>query len=110
MDRSLANRLNELWAQSDQLKDAEREFLTLEANRKPMLAQLTLKAEGKSFAEREAKALASEDWREFMAGHVAAESAMNHAKRKYEILDKAFYATYATMKTDDRSIKKPGVA
>lgn len=108
MDQSLANRLNELWKQSDQLKEAEEIYLRLEAERKPMLAQLTINAGGKSFAEREAKALASDDWRKFMAGHVAAESAMNYQRRKYAILEQAYYAEYSTFKIEDRAIKKAG--
>ena len=110
MDRTLADRLNDLWKQSDALKTAEEIYLRLEAERKPMLAQLTISQEGKSFAEREAKALASDDWRKFMGGHVAADSMFNFERRKFEILEKAFYASHATMKVDDRAIRKPGVA
>jgi hypothetical protein len=110
VDRSLADRLNELWKQADVLKEAEQIYLRMEAERKPMLAQLTIKALGKSFAERESIALASEDWRAFMAGHVAAESAFNYERRKFEILEKAYLAEHATFKLDDRSIRKPGVA
>ena len=105
MDRSLADRLNDLWAQSEKLREAEETYLTLEANRKPLLAQLTLAAEGKSFTEREAKALASEDWRRFMGGHVHSEVALNHARRKWEMLEKAYLAEYASFKLDDRSLK-----
>lgn len=108
MDRSLADRLNELWKQSDVLKEAEAIFLRLEAERKPLLAQLTLKAEGKSFAEREARALASDDWRRFIGGHVAAEVAFNFERRKFEILEKAYLAEHATFKLDERSIRKAG--
>jgi hypothetical protein len=108
MDRTLADRLNELWKQSDALKEAEETYLRLEAERKPMLAQLTLGQEGKSWSEREARALASDDWRRFVGGHVMAETMMNHAKRKYSILEQAYYAEYSTFKIEDRSIKKAG--
>ena len=108
MDRTLADRLNELWKQSDALKEAEEIFLRLEAERKPLLAQLTLAQEGKSFAEREARALASSDWKRFIAGHVMAETMYNHARRKFEILDKAYLAEHATFKIEDRSIRKAG--
>ena len=110
MDQSLANRLNELWKQNDVLKAAEETYLRLEGERKSLLAQLTLNADGKSFAEREAKALASSDWKRFVAGHVMAETVMNFEKRKYSILEQAYYAAYSTMKLEDRSIRKPGVA
>lgn len=105
MDKSLADRLNDLWKQSDALKKAEETYLTLEANRKPMLAQLTITAPGKSFAEREAQALASQDWRDFMTGHVQAETDFNHQRRKFEIYEKAYLAEHATFKVDDRSMK-----
>jgi hypothetical protein len=108
MDRTLADRLNELWRQSDELYKAEMTYLRLEAERKPMLAQLIIGAQGKSFAEREAIALASPDWRDFMIGHVAAESDFNFERRKFEILEKAYLAEHATFKVEDRSIKKTG--
>ena len=108
MDSSLSHRLNELWKQSDALKSAELAYLSLEANRKPLLAQLTLKSPGKSFAEREAQALASQDWANFMTGHVEAESEFNFQRRKFEILEKAYLAEHATFKLDDRSIRKAG--
>lgn len=110
MDRTLADRLNELWKQSDALKEAEHLFLRLEAERKPMLGKLTINAAGKSFAEREAQALASQDWADFMRGHVQAEVDFNFEKRKFEILEKAYLAEHATFKIEDRSIRKPGVA
>lgn len=106
MDRELANRLNELWKQSDRLKEVERTFLELEANKKALLAQLTLKAPGKSFAEREAQALASEDWRVFTAALVNAETEYNFEHRKFSILDKAWTSEYGTFKQEDRAIKR----
>lgn len=109
MDRQLAERLNELWQQGALVDGAEKVYLALEGNRKSLLAELTLKAPGKSFAEREAMALASQDWRDFMNGHVEAQSTLNSETRKFNILDKAFYAEYGTMKNEERSIKKPAV-
>lgn len=106
MDSQLANRLNELWKQSDRLKEVERVALELEANKKALLAQLTIKAPGKSFAEREAQALASDDWRIFNAALVNAQVDYNFERRKYEILDKAFLAEYGTYKQEDRAIKR----
>jgi len=108
MDRSLADRLNDLWKQSDVLKSAEEAFLRLEAERKPLFSMLFLKAEGKSVADREAVAYNSSDWADFVAGHVAAETAFNYERRKFEILEKAYLAEHATYKIDDRSIRKAG--
>lgn len=90
------------------LKRAEESYLEMEANKKPMLAQLTLTAEGKSFAEREAKALASDDWKRFSMGLVAAESQFNFEKRKFSILENAFFAAHSSYKLDERSIRKAG--
>ena len=108
MDRTLADRLNDLWLQSDALKKADEKYLSLEGQKKSLLAQLTLRSEGKSFSEREAKALASEDWIHFIAAHVEAESEFNFEKRKFEILEKAYLAEHATFKIEDRSIRKQG--
>jgi flagellar biosynthesis/type III secretory pathway chaperone len=108
MDRSLADRLNELWKQSDRLKEVEGRYLELEANKKSLLAQLTITAQGKSFAEREAQALASADYKNFLAALVEAETAFNFERRKWEILDKAYLAEYSTFKIEDRSIRKAG--
>ncbi len=100
MDSQLGKRLNELLKQNAALKIAEAQYLTLEANRKPMLARLTLGAIGRSHAEREAIAYASQDWADFMAGHVQAESDYQFAKRRYEIHDKAWTSEYGTYKIE----------
>lgn len=108
MDSILAERLNALTKQNQVLREEEQIFLSLEANRKPMLASLLIKAEAKSFSDREAIALASPAWKDFMQGLVEAEVRLNYAKRKYEILDKAFLADYSSMKIDSRSIGRHG--
>lgn len=108
MDAILKDRLKRLWEQNDVLKAAEAQYLELEANKKPMLAQLTLAQEGKSFAEREARAYASADWKQFCAGLVVAESTFNFEKRKFSILENAFFAAHSTFKLDERSIRKKG--
>lgn len=106
MDRTLADRLNQLNKQNQVLKEEEKIYLELEANRKPLLAKLTIKAEGKSFSERESIALASPEWRDFAQGLVIAEVQLNYAKRRYEILDKAFLAEYSSMKLDGNTIRR----
>ena len=106
MDSVLADRLNKLTAQNKRLRDAEELFLELEANKKPLLAQLILKSPGKSFAEREAQALASEDWINFIKFHVMKETEFNFEKRKYAILEQAYYAELNTYKREDALIKR----
>lgn len=108
MDDRLKQRLTRLWEQNDQLKEAEALYLELEANRKPLYSQLFLHAEGKNVAEKEARAYDSKDWRDFMAGLIAAESAFNYEKRKFGILENAFFAEHSSFKLDERSIRKAG--
>lgn len=108
MDSQLGKRLNELLKQNEQLKRAEALYLALESNRKPLLARLTLGAIGRSHAEREAIAYASQDWADFMAGHVQAETDYQFAKRRYEIHDKGYLAEHATFNRDAKTISRLG--
>ncbi len=108
MDSELGKRLNELLRQNEALKRAESLYLTLEANRKPMLARLTLGAIGRSHAEREAIAYAGDEWAKFMSGHVQAEADYQFARRRYEIFDKAYLAEHATFNRDAKTISRLG--
>jgi hypothetical protein len=108
MDSRLFDRLKKIEDSIDALRVAEKAYLSLEANRKAMLAQLTLKAVGKSHAERETIALASEEWRDFIGGHVEAESNFNHERRMYELRLKAYDAEHLTLKTEAPVIKRHG--
>lgn len=110
IDSLLAERLNALNAQNDVLRMAEIIFLELDANKKALLAQLTIAAQGKSFAEREAHALASDDWAKFRAAHVQAESAFNYERRRFAILESAYLAAHATFKNEEQIIRKGGAA
>lgn len=106
MDSRLEERLTKVSVQIDKLRETERVFLTLEANRKVMAAQLYLRAEGKSVAEKEANVYASESWTAFIAGHVEAESAYNHERRRYELMLKAYDAEHLTLKTETPAIRR----
>lgn len=108
IDTLLAERLNALNEQNDALRMAEFVFLELDANKKALLAQLTLKSEGKSFSEREAHALASSDWALFRKAHVQAESDYNYEKRRFAILESAYLAAHATYKNEEQLIRKGG--
>lgn len=108
MDVTLKTRLTRLWEQNDVLKAAELLYLELEANKKPLLAALTIKAQGKSHAEREALALSSDDYKNLLAALVQAETAFNFEKRKFSILENAFFAAHSSYKLDERSIRKAG--
>jgi hypothetical protein len=106
MDARLDERLISIADQIDELREAERAFLNLEAHRKVLAAQLYLKADGKNVAEKEANVYASQDWRDFMKGHVAAETAYNHERRMYELKLKAYDAEHLTLKTETPVIRR----
>lgn len=108
MDSRLNDRLEKLADQIDKLREVERVFLELDANRKPLYSQLFLHAEGKNIAEREALAYNSRDWRDFTAGLVEAESAFNHERRRYELQLKAYDAEHLTLKTEVPVIRRQG--
>lgn len=109
IDSLLAEHLNKLNEQNERLRAIEGVYLELEGNKKAMLAQLTIQAQGKSHAEREAIALASEDWKAFRAAHVEAEVAYNFEKRRFAILESAYLAAHATYKNEEQIIRKSGV-
>lgn len=108
MDQRLNERLEKLADQIDKLRDAEKVFLELDAHKKVLAAQLYLKAEGKSVAEKEALVYASGDWVNFSIGLVEAESAFNHERRRYELQLKAYDAEHLTLKTEVPVIRRQG--
>lgn len=108
MDSTLAERLNKLNEQNDILSRKERIFLGLDANKKVMAAQLFLKAQGKSVAEKEAVAFSGEDWQNFVKGLAQVESEYLFERRRFDILEKAFQAEYLTMKRESDIIPKHG--
>jgi hypothetical protein len=68
----------EAWTESDY------EATMLEETRKSLLAQLSLKHVGKSRAEAEQMALATEEYRAHVDGMVKARSLANKARVKYD--------------------------
>jgi hypothetical protein len=108
MDARLYQRLEKIEESIAKLREAERRFLTLEANKKPLYSQLFLTAEGKNVAEREATAYNSEQWRHFIGGLVQAETDFNHERRMYELRLKAYDAEHLTLKTETPVIKRQG--
>lgn len=106
MDARLKGRLDKLDEQIDRLRSAEMAYLTLEANRKVLAAQLYLKAEGKNVAEKEASVYASQDWIAFSNGLVQAETTFNHERRRYELQLKAYDAEHLTLKTETPAIRR----
>lgn len=106
MDKRLYGRLSKIEKQIELLKIAEETYLTLEANKEILRAQLFLRAEGKSIAEKEALVFSSKDWIDFSKGLVKAETERNHEKRRYEMRLKAFDAEYTTYKIEAQGISR----
>lgn len=106
MDSRLKDQLEKIDEHIKRLFHVEHEFLTLDGNKKAMLAALTISSSGKSHAEREANALASSDWKNFVSGHSLKEAEYNRERRRYELLLKAFDAEYSTMKIESQVIRR----
>lgn len=106
MDQKLNNRLVKIREQIDFMGPIEENFLNLKASKDGMLAQLTLKAPGKSMAERESNALASGDWITFASGLAKAETDYNRSRRVLDLLFKAYDAEHLTYKIENSSIQR----
>lgn len=106
MDSRLEERLRLADEQSNRLFQAETEYNQLDASEKALLAMLTLKQEGKSHAERETKALASQDWSDFNAGYALRKAEYNRERRRYELLIKAYDAEHLSFKIEEGAIRR----
>lgn len=92
--------------QIELLRDAEGVFLSLDAHKKVLAAQLYLSAEGKNVAEKEAVVYASSEWTAFAKAHAEAESNLNHEKRRYELKLKAYDAEHLSFKNEAPAIRR----
>ena len=106
MDTRLEDRLKKYHAQIEKLKEVELQYLELDASEKSLFAELFLQAEGRSISEREARAAASPEWKDFKRGLAQAESARNHERRRLDLLQNAFNAEYTTYKIEAEAIKR----
>jgi hypothetical protein len=95
MDKRLEERLSRWLTQIEEVHAKELAWRKLDASEKSLLAELTLKAEGKSHAERETRALASQSWKDF-----------SHAKRLLELKAKAYDAEHVTYKIENEAVKR----
>lgn len=100
MDDRLRDRLTKLQKQSEKLFTSEYNYLQLEAHKKVLYSELFRKAAGKSVADREAAAYASDDWKDFALGLSEAQAEYNRERRSYEILLKAVDCAYLTLKME----------
>ena len=77
LDKRLQNRLEKIREYIDALEPKEEAYLRLYVSRDAKRALLTQKQIGKSQAEREMKALSSDEWQQFCEALAIAETARN---------------------------------
>lgn len=106
MDSRLQERLSKWHDQINSVSGAEKLFLSLEAEEKPLWSQLFLNAVGKNVSEREALAYTHSDWRDFQGGLVEAKVAYNREKRILDLKQSAFTAEYLAAKTEAEAIQR----
>lgn len=106
LDRELAERLNNLNAQNEKLTAARGAYLLKEAERKHFEAARIMEAAGKSHAERTVNAQATPEWLSFQKELARLETQFEFEKLRYDILDKAFQATYLSTKLDADTVKR----
>jgi hypothetical protein len=108
LDGQLKDALSEINRMIDVLHEVERKFLFVDANKKAILAALILEAPGKSFSEREAHALSSAQWKEYITHHAEGEADYLRAKRRYDLVCKAYDAAHLSLKTETSAIRRSG--
>jgi len=106
MIESLREKLQNWHDHIDAIKSVDHDALELTASEKTMFGQIYLGVEGKNREEREAKVHTHVDWINFQKGLVEAKVALNHSKRRLELLQKAFDAEYLTVKIEGDAIKR----
>lgn len=104
MDPRLQARLESWHAQIALLEVAEKDYLTLEANEKPLWSSLFLEATGKTVSDREAQVYSNPIWRDFQIGLVAANVECNKQKRILELKQAAFNSTYLHSKNESEAV------
>lgn len=81
----VAERLNKARSINKSKLELEGIYRAAKAGEKPFFAQLFLKTEGKSVAEREYKVYASNEWQQFAQSLVSAETNFNWIRIELEI-------------------------
>lgn len=104
----LVSRLQKLREYNWLKTEAEKLFRKAEAGKKPFFAQLFLKTEGKSVAEREYKVYASPEWQNYANQLAELETEFNYRDLELQIQMNAYYAELNTFKHADRALDKEG--
>lgn len=109
MDSVLAGRLNNLNAQNEALRQAEGEYLLKEAKRKTMEADLYRETQEGSQVTKMMEVYRMGDYKDFVEELAKLEEKFNFEKRRYSILENAFYAENSTFKNEMQLIKKESI-
>lgn len=106
MQFELEGLIAKLHIQNDVLGFVREKHLELQSTRKHYESKLVSMAQGKSHAERQTFAYASEAYRELMAGISKVEADYEFEKLKFSILEKEFQATYLSLKMNEETLRK----
>lgn len=98
-DLELAKCLTDLKKQSVKLREVEGLYLKAKATEDTNFAQLFLKTVG-SVEARKNEVYASKEWIDFALALAGALTELNWEKRRYDVLQMAFYAQLNTLKAE----------
>ena len=99
----------ETWKTISQAVEQAREtFLQMEAGKKPLFADLVLKASAKTIKEREYLAFASEEWGIHSDALVISEHEFYKQQLRLEIIKKRIDFLYLELKMNHDREKRPG--
>lgn len=105
----LVARLKKLREFNQAKRDAEMKFRRAEAGKKPFFAQLYLKTEGKSVAEREHKVYASKEWQDYAQALADAETEYNYRHYELQIQLNAYFGELNTFKKADEILDREAI-
>jgi hypothetical protein len=97
-----------LEVQNNLLGKNRAEYLAKEVELEHLENKWADELEGESQAARERKVKASERWLKLASEVARLKAIFEFQKLRYEILDKEWLAQYASMKLDERTIRKQG--
>ena len=86
--------------------EAEELYHNCIASEKHLFSNLFLAQDGKSIAEREAKAYASKEWKHFADGLAEATVRRNASKRQLDLKIKQYEAVYLSAKLEAEAIRR----
>lgn len=94
--------------QSEQLGIARNAYLGRKAEKRNLESRLQKESGGKSQAEREMLAYATQDWLDFEKDLARLEAVYEFQRDKLEVLNKEYQAQYLELKESERSMRRQG--